>query len=264
MILASRAAPTQVEGVVHLFWVGETKFPVERSEALDLLAQVLATDLSHWRHEWDRQVAERSSTVIDLHDTSSGLNTALGLVNKAIRMSGGPEPAANDAPMFLRQAIDLIQIATASLQLLDTDGESPRIAPSDLRPYLMKRKQFLEETAESAPLITFVGWEDMAEVYDPGGVASKLYLMTAEAMTNAVRHSGATKVAVTWTVTAPDLLTISVSDNGHGLRGDVAPAGGGMEAMNRMAKACGGECVVHSDSNGTTITFVVPVQTEWR
>lgn len=265
MILASSAAPAQVEGVVHLFWVGETKFSVERSEALDLLAQVLATDLSRWRDERDRQVAERSSTVIDLHDTSSGLNTAARLVNKAIRMSGDSELAASGATECLIHAIDLIQIATASLELLDTDDELPRIAPSDIRPYLMKRKQFLEETAESAPpLITFVGWDDMAGVYDPAGVASKLYLMTAEAMTNAVRHSGASGVVVTWTVTPPDMLSISVADDGHGIPGDAALAGGGMEAMKRRAESCGGECVVQSDSNGTTVIFSVPAETEWR
>jgi signal transduction histidine kinase len=49
-------------------------------------------------------------------------------------------------------------------------------------------------------------------------VAKELWLILAEAIANAVKHGGATRVAVDLEQTA-DALVISLSDNGNGFRG---------------------------------------------
>jgi signal transduction histidine kinase len=78
-----------------------------------------------------------------------------------------------------------------------------------------------------------------------------------EALSNVVRHSGATKVRVELR-RDPDRLLLRVADNGCGIPPGVTRRG--LRHLEERAAASGGRCEVASSArNGTTITWQVPL-----
>ncbi len=72
--------------------------------------------------------------------------------------------------------------------------------------------------------------------------------VVAEAISNAVRHAGATKLTVV--VDVADLLCIEVADDGKGMRGNVT--GTGLADLRRRAEAIGGTLNVDDGPRGGT------------
>jgi signal transduction histidine kinase len=83
------------------------------------------------------------------------------------------------------------------------------------------------------------------------------YRITAEAVTNAIRHARASRVLVT--VSAPgEELILRVRDDGVGLRqGRVH--GVGLTSMAQRAADLGGTCTLDGRPDGTTVTARLPV-----
>jgi signal transduction histidine kinase len=84
--------------------------------------------------------------------------------------------------------------------------------------------------------------------------------VTAEAISNAVRHSGAKHITVTATV--GDDFSLEVTDDGHGIPAD-NQRNSGLANMSRRAELLGGTCEITSTrEGGTTVQWTVPVFTE--
>jgi signal transduction histidine kinase len=84
-----------------------------------------------------------------------------------------------------------------------------------------------------------------------------------EALNNIIRHSAATQVQVTMSAVEGNLL-ISIGDNGRGLE-DTAGKGAhhGLAGMRERLLRLGGHCKITGNAgNGTTVTFIIPVQPE--
>jgi signal transduction histidine kinase len=87
-------------------------------------------------------------------------------------------------------------------------------------------------------------------------VAPHLLAVLGEALSNASRHAGASRIEVR--VSAGDSLDLVVADNGGGLPSDVHESGLGN--IRERAVRLGGSCVVDSSTEGTTITWSVPLR----
>jgi signal transduction histidine kinase len=85
-------------------------------------------------------------------------------------------------------------------------------------------------------------------------VESELLRIAQEAMTNAVRHSGATAINVTCRV-APPSAEITVADNGHGL-GSRRDDSHGLEIMRERAALVDGDLTVTDNSPHGTVVSV--------
>lgn len=86
---------------------------------------------------------------------------------------------------------------------------------------------------------------------------SHLLAVLEEALSNIVRHSRASAVEVA--LTAADVLTLTVTDNGQGFPPDVVRSG--LRNMEERATALGGTCVVESRTpGGTTVRWQIPVR----
>jgi two-component system sensor histidine kinase DevS len=78
-----------------------------------------------------------------------------------------------------------------------------------------------------------------------------------EALSNVVRHSQASAVEVA--LTADDVLTLTVADNGKGIPPNVVRSG--MRNMEERAKALSGTCVIQSRTpGGTTVRWQIPIR----
>jgi signal transduction histidine kinase len=87
----------------------------------------------------------------------------------------------------------------------------------------------------------------------PPDAAEHLLGALREALSNAARHAAASAVEVQ--VRAADVLSLSVTDNGAGIK----PGGqrSGLVNLERRAVECGGSLLVHSAPGGGT-------RLEWR
>ena len=85
-------------------------------------------------------------------------------------------------------------------------------------------------------------------------VAPHLLAVLGEVLSNATRHSGASRIDVR--VSAGERLDLVVADNGGGLPPDLQESGLG-NIRDRAARL-GGECTVDSSEHGTTVTWSVP------
>ena len=82
-----------------------------------------------------------------------------------------------------------------------------------------------------------------------------LYRVAQEALTNALRHSGAGTIVLELEHD-DDVVTLRVADDGCGVGG--APAGGGMQGMRERAMLIGAQLSVR-DGGGTEVVLTAPV-----
>ncbi|WP_245687661.1 sensor histidine kinase [Rhodococcus phenolicus] len=83
----------------------------------------------------------------------------------------------------------------------------------------------------------------------PHDVAAAVYYVAAEAVTNATKHSGAERVAVTATA-GGCAVTLTVIDDGSG---GADPSGSGLTGLQRRVAALDGTLSVHSPAGGPTV-----------
>jgi signal transduction histidine kinase len=96
-----------------------------------------------------------------------------------------------------------------------------------------------------------------------------LFLAAHEAMTNILKHSGATRAKVSMTCDAAE-FEIAVADNGKGFdvsaveskaETPAAVAGDGLRNMHQRLAGIGGDCKVESTlGRGTTVRFALPLK----
>ena len=88
-------------------------------------------------------------------------------------------------------------------------------------------------------------------------VERNAYFVASEALTNAIKHSGATAVDIRVAVTDTDLV-ISVSDNGTG--GATTKSGHGLAGLRERMRGVSGSLEVHSPAGGPTeVTARLPL-----
>ena len=79
-----------------------------------------------------------------------------------------------------------------------------------------------------------------------------IYRVVQEGLTNALRHANATRVEIAIGVASPSQLTVTVTDNGTGLSGNLKP-GFGLSGMSERVWALGGTLSVTPEPNGGVV-----------
>lgn len=86
-----------------------------------------------------------------------------------------------------------------------------------------------------------------------------LYRVAQEALTNVIRHAGASRAEVTLTVEG-DRLRLEVRDDGAGMRLPGPASSSGIVGMRERALLVGGALSVESEAGrGTTVTLEIPI-----
>lgn len=89
-----------------------------------------------------------------------------------------------------------------------------------------------------------------------GDVELAMYRIAQEALTNAVRHSGATAIKLELRRTRQDLV-LQVTDNGRGLR-ELEREGPGLRGMRERALLVGGRLRIHPQAPGLRVRLAIP------
>ncbi|MGW7365796.1 sensor histidine kinase [Streptomyces sp. NPDC054841] len=182
---------------------------------------------------------ERRRIERDLHDGVQQRLVALGMLLGRARRSRDPERAGR----LLLQAHEESRLALAELR-----DVAWRIHPAVLDEAGLRAA--LESVAERTPLPLRLDYT--VDGTPPARtVETVAYFVVSEAVTNVVKHSGATRIAVTLTRDGEESpLRLRVEDDG---RGGADPSGGGLTGLATRIAALDGRFAVHSPPGGPTV-----------
>jgi signal transduction histidine kinase len=94
----------------------------------------------------------------------------------------------------------------------------------------------------------------------PLDIEQTLYRVVQEALSNVTRHSGASNVELHLTWESKRVI-LRIADNGHGFDLQAAEGKGvGLQSMRERVEEIGGIFTVESNTSGTQIEAVIPLQ----
>jgi signal transduction histidine kinase len=253
IVVAGRRIATLHVGHRHR---GEQLRPAERSLLDDvarragslLHAAALTDDL---RRSRDALVAtreeERRRLRRDLHDGVGPMLASMALQLDGLGRQLPPDDAVAERLRTLRGRVQ--ESVTEVRRIVD-----------GLRPSAVDELGLGEALRALAPdaAAVQVAVDDAGMETLPAAVEVAAYRIAGEAMTNAVRHAGATQVELVAAVHDGELV-VEVRDDGHGFAGD-AVAGVGLQSMYDRAAEVGGRLAIDTAGAGTVVRALLPVQ----
>jgi signal transduction histidine kinase len=182
---------------------------------------------------------ERRRIERDLHDGAQQR-----LVSLALSLQLARQHLHGEAAEVLDEAADELAGAVREVRELARGIHPASLAADGLA-------GALEVLADRTPLAIVVDVPDKVFAED---IATAAYFTACEAVTNAVKHAGATHVAIRAGLEAGS-LTLDVSDNGCG--GATVRPGGGLQGLVDRLEALGGHIKVSSEAGGGTVVRAV-------
>ena len=188
----------------------------------------------------------------DLHDSLCQHLTGVALAGEVL----SEQLAAKSLPEA--KAVDQI------VEMVEGAIDLTRTLARGLHPFDLKGEGFTDALRELAATITegfktpcAFECDTPVEILEPG-VATHLYRITQEAVTNAVKHSNATEILVRLEAGTGG-LTLTIRDDGVGVPQKI-PGGMGLRTMAHRASVIGATfSVERQPSGGTRVTCQLPV-----
>ena len=206
---------------------------------------------------------ERNRIASEIHDSlAQNLASLLMKIDFCLGLIDSDPQAAKavlgKAKGFVRENIGEIRHSIFALRHPDLEELG---FLSSLRKYV---QGFEEQNAPQVHL-SIVGEE--VESHLPATHEYALFRIVQEALNNVRRHSRAKNVWIVLDLSAPDVISLSVKDDGLGFDRTVEDmasptwvGGFGLTGMKERAEALGGKLIVESDpGSGTRVTVVVPL-----
>ncbi len=189
----------------------------------------------------------------DLHDSIQSSLVGLGMMIAALKQ----RVAKLDAQL----ADEFDPISTVARETLaHTRGLSKSLCPLDLNEGGLHRAllQLAETTSGVFRVPCQVDRADAVKLADEA-MATHVYYIAREAVTNAVKHARSKKIAISLHA-KPNGLLLTVHDDGKGLPEEARSNRGlGLRTMEYRAKLVGGALSVTSGPNqGTTVRLTIP------
>ncbi|HKU16261.1 MAG TPA: GAF domain-containing protein [Steroidobacteraceae bacterium] len=246
--------------------------------SMQIIADHLAVAIKNARLTSEaRQAAvmrERQRLARDLHDAVSQALSSISLMSQSLVSAWRRDPAEGERRA--RRIEELSRLAFSEMRALlrelrpdsgsgDSADSSTRVGVADVKRMGLAAalQRFALVLAPQTPSIRldFAGYRPQAHSLEEG-----LYLICREALSNAIRHSGANRVDICGRVEA-DVLTLTVQDNGHGFdlaeraaEADSAEQGIGLHTMSERAAVLGGVCEIRSQvGQGTSVCIRIPL-----
>ncbi|MFF5081368.1 sensor histidine kinase [Actinoplanes sp. NPDC000266] len=199
-----------------------------------------------------RRAEERVGIARDLHDVVSHTLAVVGVHLNVALDSFDSDP--DEARSSLRLAQEVRGRAMTDLKsLVDVlrEGAAPAIGePADG----LEGLERLTEQVRSAGLAVSLNEFGERELV-PAPVATAVYRVVQESLTNTVRHAGASRVAVTVRY-APASVVVDVQDNGTAA--DTVIDGNGIAGMRERVAALGGALTAGAGRGGFTVRATIP------
>jgi signal transduction histidine kinase len=237
--------------------VGEVGFTPEDEELVIALSTAAGVAIENARLSEERErlelVRERERIGRDLHDSVIQRLFATGM-----NLQGAASRVTDDeVTRRLQRAVDEIDETIREIRTTIFALSERPVGQADpgLRAEVLELVESAATQGHWRPRIAFDGPIDNAV---PEQLARELLACTREALSNAVRHSGASRVEVRVSV-AQGVLHLTVKDDGAGIAADQSRRSG-LRNMARRAEALGGTFeVLSSAGESTQLDWQVPV-----
>jgi ligand-binding sensor domain-containing protein/two-component sensor histidine kinase len=212
---------------------------------------------SFYRYRLSRVVElERVRTRIatDLHDDIGSNLTRIALMSEVLNQQGSNGSSAEMLPSIANIARE--SVASMNDIVWAISPEHDRVLDLTRR-----MRQHAEEVFTIRDIdLAFVSGSSDSELKLTVGVRRDVLLIFKEAVNNAARHSGCTKVEIDFGCTSSS-LNLRVADNGCGFQENPERDGHGLSSMARRADSLGGKLTIRSGiSEGTTVNFEMPLR----
>lgn len=211
----------------------------------------LALDLARVSalREQDLLLTDRERIARDLHDLVIQRLFAAGLSIQSLRRFT-MDPVAHDRIAAVTKELD------DTIRKLRDTIYSLRTADVDREPLTGRILRVVRESSRSYGLIPKVSLDGPVDLVNEG-VAAQVLPVLSEALSNALRHSGAGEIQVSLTVDG-DEVQLCIDDNGHGFSDPAQESG--LANMRYRAGLLGGRCDIHSvPGEGTSVTWSAPL-----
>ena len=201
------------------------------------------------------QEEERKKLSRELHDHVGQILTALRMeLGRIDRLRGASHPGLADAVTESRKLVDTVVRTVRDLAL----GLRPSMLDDlGLQPALEWLVRDFSRRCELPVDVVVSGGLDTL----PDQHRTCIYRVVQEALTNCIRHSGAKRIQLNVNGN-PDLLTITLSDDGIGLDSTRRSGGLGLRGIEERVRELGGSMSIRSGAGqGTTLMVLLPVPT---
>ena len=267
----------EVFGCINL--EGLDPFDEDDVASIQIIADHLAVAIKNARLTSEaRQAAvmrERQRLARDLHDAVSQALSSISLMSQSLVSAWRRDPAEGERRA--RRIEELARLAFSEMRALlrelrpdsvggDSADSASRVGVGDVKRLGLAAalQRFAIVLAPQTPTIRL----DFA-AYRPQqpSLEESLYLICREALSNAIRHSGANRVDINGRLDG-DVLTLNVRDNGRGFDlaeraaadADRSEQGIGLHTMSERAAVLGGVCEIRSQpGQGTTVCIRIPL-----
>lgn len=211
------------------------------------LALMLASAREHTRQL--TLVTERERIAHDLHDHVIQRLFAAGMdLQGTIARTRSPEVVER-----LNHTLDDLQTIIEEIRTAIFQLKSPSEHDSGFRNRIQR---VVADLTENRDIVTTVRMHGPTTAVG-GELAEHAEAVTAEAVSNAVRHSGASRLTVE--VNVSDMLTLDIIDNGSGMPADNHRRSG-LANMAYRAEQVGGHCDVSNQAaGGTHVHWTAPL-----
>jgi signal transduction histidine kinase len=235
---------------------GGRPFTASDSKAIEIFAAATAVAIDNARmhgaalrqQELLREMsvlAERERIGRDLHDHVIQRIFAAGLGLQVARRSAAEEGVRDRIDAVIGELDRTIADIRSSIFELSS-------SQSGLRSRLV---QLCRSVARGGELAVDVAFSGPVESAVSESLVRDVEAVVTEGVSNAVRHSGGTRVSVT-VVARGDAVTVEVADDGVGVPVDGRRSG--LQNLATRAELHGGTCSVGSDGVGTILSWTVP------
>ncbi len=219
------------------------------------IATAQSVEAERLRHSIRASDEERKRWARELHDETLQELGALKVGLESARRAERPEVLDS----AVEGALGQIDLSIKGLQSLITELRPAALDELGVVPAV---EALLERTAS----ITGLDIDARIELH-PSSVtsvdidlATAVYRLVQEALTNAAKHAGAERASVE-IVESADAISLTVSDDGKGFDPDNADGGFGLTGMRERVALVGGRLVIESTpGRGTSIRAELPIR----
>lgn len=213
------------------------------------------------RIEIEKQTAlenERTRIARDMHDDLGSGLSAIHLLSNYLK-----ENVEHKYPEFITEINKIIQSSGDLNQSVREIIWTINTTDDTLHSLVMFVLKYCNELNEKTKTNIEVNAPDPIPKFQLTGDQRKhLFLCVKESINNALKHSKATAIEISFSLTNQNNMSIHIIDNGIGFDADISEnlkQGNGLINIKQRMKEIGGNVDISSNSNGTQITLDIPL-----